>query len=93
MLSGVSTSPRGLSRRLTQYGDEGFARFLRETFLESAGLSKDAMDRPVIGIASTASDFNPCHATAPELRDVGGGHLAACLRAPVEESVGAEAVA
>jgi dihydroxy-acid dehydratase len=66
MLTDVST-PRGLSRRLTRYGDEGFARFLREAFLESAGLSREAMGRPVVGIASTASDFNPCHATAPEL--------------------------
>jgi dihydroxy-acid dehydratase len=70
MLSRVSTSsatPRGLARRLTRYGDEAFARFLREAFLESAGLSREAFDRPVVGIASTASDFNPCHATAPEL--------------------------
>ena len=70
MLSRVSSpsdTPRGLSRRLTRYGDEGFARFLREAFLESTGLSREAFDRPVIGIASTASDFNPCHATAPEL--------------------------
>jgi hypothetical protein len=45
MLSHVSTSsatPRGLSRRLTRYGDEAFARFLREAFLESAGLSREA---------------------------------------------------
>jgi dihydroxy-acid dehydratase len=70
MLSGVTKAmagPRGLSGRLTRYGDEAFARFLRETFLESAGLSREAMNRPVVGIASTASDFNPCHATAPEL--------------------------
>ena len=66
MLTRVST-PRGLSRRLTRYGDEAFARFLREAFLESTGLSREAFDRPVVGIASTASDFNPCHATAPEL--------------------------
>ena len=51
--------PRGLSRRLTRYGDEAFARFLREAFLESTGLSREAFDRPVVGIASTASDFNP----------------------------------
>ena len=70
MLSRVSSSsnaPRGLSRRLTRYGDEEFARFLREAFLESTGLSRETFDWPVIGIASTASDFNPCHATAPEL--------------------------
>ncbi len=59
--------PRGLSRRLTQYGDQGFARFLREAFLKAQGLSGDALKGPVVGIATTASDFNPCHATAPQL--------------------------
>ena len=57
----------GFSRRLTRYGDDRFARFLRDAFLESTGLTPDALDRPVIGIASTASDLNPCHATAPQL--------------------------
>jgi dihydroxyacid dehydratase/phosphogluconate dehydratase len=59
----------GLSRRLTRYGDDRFARFLREAFLEATGLTAGAFDRPVVGIASTASDFNPCHATAPQLID------------------------
>jgi len=58
---------RGLSRRLTQYGDERFARFLRDAFLGASGLTDDAIDRPVVGIASTESDFNPCHATSPQL--------------------------
>ena len=58
---------RGLSRRLSRYGDDRFARFLRDAFLESTGLTTAALDRPVIGIATTESDFNPCHATAPEL--------------------------
>ena len=57
----------GLSRRLTRYGDDRFARFLREAFLEATGLTSQTFDRPVIGIASTASEFNPCHATAPQL--------------------------
>src|SRR5688572_10517441 len=61
------TEGRGLATKLTQYGDAGFARFLREAFLKASGLSEDAFNRPVIGIASTASDFNPCHATAPAL--------------------------
>ena len=68
-MSKSTTIPRGLSRRLTRYGDDAFARFLREAFLESTGLSRKAFDRPVVGIASTASDFNPCHATAPGLID------------------------
>ena len=58
---------RGFSRRLTRYGDDRFARFLRDAFLESTGLTRESLDRPVIGIASTESDFNPCHATAPQL--------------------------
>lgn len=58
---------RGLSRRLTQYGDPDFARFLREGFLKAQGLTDESLDRPVVGIASTASDFNPCHASAPAL--------------------------
>jgi dihydroxy-acid dehydratase len=66
MLSQLMAS-RGLSGRLTRYGDDRFARFLREAFLEAAGLTPAAFDRPVVGIASTESDFNPCHATAPQL--------------------------
>jgi dihydroxy-acid dehydratase len=57
----------GLSRRLTEYGDAGFARFLREAFLKARGLTEEALDRPIVGICSTASDFNPCHSTAPQL--------------------------
>ena len=68
MLS-LRMASHGLSRRLSRYGDDRFARFLREAFLASTGLTPAALDRPVVGIASTASDFNPCHATAPQLID------------------------
>jgi dihydroxy-acid dehydratase len=57
----------GLSGRLTRYGDPSFARFLREGFLKAQGLTPESFGRPVVGIASTASDFNPCHASAPAL--------------------------
>ena len=57
----------GLARRLTQYGDQDFALFLRQAFLKAAGYTGDALQRPVVGIATTESDFNPCHATAPAL--------------------------
>src|SRR5688572_2459540 len=63
------TKSSGLSGKLTQYGDAGFARFLREAFLKASGLTEDALDRPIVGIASTESDFNPCHASAPALID------------------------
>jgi len=57
----------GLSRRLTGYGDPDFAQFLRNAFLKARGLTEEAFDRPVVGIATTESEFNPCHASAPSL--------------------------
>lgn len=60
---------KGLRSRLAQYGDEEFALFLRRGFLKGAGYTDDALDRPIVGILSTASDFNPCHATAGRLAD------------------------
>ena len=56
---------KGLRSRLAQYGDEEFALFLRRGFLKAAGFTDDALERPIVGVLSTASDFNPCHATAP----------------------------
>jgi len=57
----------GLSKGLTQYGDTGFSLFLRKAFIKGAGYSDSALDRPVIGIANTGSDYNPCHGNAPQL--------------------------
>lgn len=59
--------PRGLRRGLTQYGDAGFSLFLRKAFIKGAGLSDDALSRPIVGIANTGSGFNPCHGNAPQL--------------------------
>jgi len=59
--------PAGLRRGLTSYGDTGFSLFLRSAFIKGAGYTDDALGRPVIGIASTASGFNPCHGNAPQL--------------------------
>jgi dihydroxy-acid dehydratase len=60
---------RGLRSRLAQYGDEEFALFLRRGFLKAAGFTDEALDRPIVGVLSTASDFNPCHATAGRLAE------------------------
>ncbi|WP_426956482.1 IlvD/Edd family dehydratase [Muricoccus radiodurans] len=57
----------GLRKGLTSYGDSGFSLFLRKAFIKAAGYSDDALDRPIIGITDTASDFNPCHGNAPQL--------------------------
>src|SRR5438093_1916900 len=59
----------GIDRNLTSYGDPGFSRYLRRAFLASAGYGSAELERPVIGIASTASDFTPCHRQMPELID------------------------
>ncbi|MGO3147890.1 MAG: dihydroxy-acid dehydratase [Leucobacter sp.] len=51
----------------TSYGDEGFGSFLRRAFLASAGYDDTDLDRPIIGIAATNSDFNTCHRDMPQL--------------------------
>jgi len=57
----------GLHHGLTNYGDRDFSRYLRRSFAQSMGYSRAMLDRPVIGIACTASDFNNCHRHFPEL--------------------------
>jgi dihydroxy-acid dehydratase len=59
--------PHGLARRLTNYGDRAFALYLRRSFAQATGLSRTLMERPVVGIAQTASGFNNCHRAVPEL--------------------------
>ncbi|HEY3178947.1 MAG TPA: IlvD/Edd family dehydratase [Casimicrobiaceae bacterium] len=58
---------RGITRGLTRYGDEAFSLYLRKAFIKAMGYSDDALNRPIVGITNTYSDFNPCHATAPQL--------------------------
>jgi dihydroxy-acid dehydratase len=58
---------KGMRKGLTSYGDPDFSLFLRKAFIKAAGYSDDALDRPVVGIANTFSDFNPCHGNAPRL--------------------------
>jgi dihydroxy-acid dehydratase len=58
---------RGLRRRLTSYGDQDFSLFLRKAFIKAMGYSDDALDRPIVGIANTYSDYNPCHGNVPQL--------------------------
>ncbi|MBC7437606.1 MAG: dihydroxy-acid dehydratase, partial [Bdellovibrionales bacterium] len=59
--------PIGLARGLTNYGDADFSLYLRRTFAAQSGLSNEMLKRPVVGIAQSASGFNPCHRTTPEL--------------------------
>ncbi len=57
----------GLRKGLTSYGDAGFSLFLRKAFIKAMGYSDDALDRPIVGITNTHSDYNPCHGNAPQI--------------------------
>ena len=59
--------PSGMRKGLTSYGDAGFSLFLRKAFIKGAGYTDAALARPVIAIADTGSDYNPCHGNAPQL--------------------------
>jgi dihydroxy-acid dehydratase len=63
----MTTSTAGLDHGLTDYGDRDFSRYLRRSFAQSMGYSRAMLDKPVIGIAYTGSDFNNCHRHFPEL--------------------------
>ena len=57
----------GVDRKLTDYGDPGFSKFLRRAFLSSAGYDEEDLKRPVVGIVNTSSDFTTCHRDMPQL--------------------------
>ena len=56
-----------MRKGLATYGDPGFSLFLRKAFIKAMGYSDDALDRPIVGITNTFSDFNPCHGNVPRL--------------------------
>ena len=58
---------RGFLRGLQNYGDADFSVYMRRAFAKSMGFSADELKRPVVGIANTYSQFNPCHRHFPEL--------------------------
>jgi len=57
----------GLRKGLTSYGDAGFSLFLRKVFIKAMGYSDDALNRPIVGITNTYSDYNPCHGNVPQI--------------------------
>jgi dihydroxy-acid dehydratase len=57
----------GLRKGLTSYGDAGFSLYLRKAFIKASGYSDDALDRPIVGITNTLSDYNPCHGNVGDL--------------------------
>jgi dihydroxy-acid dehydratase len=72
------SEPQGFDRGLTNYGDRDFARFLRRSFARSMGVSRELLNKPVVGIAMSPSEFNNCHRYMPQLVEaVSRGVLAA----------------
>ena len=63
----ASKKATGLRQGLATYGDAGFSLFLRKAFIKAAGYTDDALDRPIVGVTNTFSDFNPCHGNVPDL--------------------------
>jgi len=60
-------APEGIRGGLTNYGDRGFSAYLRRSFASSMGYSRQMLDRPVVGIAHSGSDFNNCHRYFPQM--------------------------
>lgn len=52
---------QGIRRGLTNYGDPAFSLFIRGAYARGSGLTAEDLARPIIGIAQTWSEFNPCH--------------------------------
>ena len=70
--------PKGLDGGLTNYGDRDFARYLRRSMARSMGVSPELLSKPIVGIATSPSDFNNCHRYMPQLAEaVARGVLAA----------------
>src|SRR5450756_1761299 len=63
----IRTMADGLRKGLTSYGDAGFSLFLRKAFIKAMGYSDDALNRPIVGITNTFSDYNPCHGNVPQI--------------------------
>jgi dihydroxy-acid dehydratase len=75
---------RGLSRGLTNYGDREFSLYLRRSFASAMGYSRDMLDRPIVGIAHSASGFNSCHRHFPELIEAVKRGVLAAGALPIE---------
>ena len=58
-----------MQKGLSKYGDQEFSQYLRNAFLRGMGYSKEATDRPIVGITNTFSSYNACHRSVPDLID------------------------
>jgi dihydroxy-acid dehydratase len=63
----MTDRPTGIANGLTNYGDRDFSLYLRRSFAQSMGYSREMLKKSVVGIAYTPSGFNNCHRHFPEL--------------------------
>ena len=63
----MTNNEDGMKKNLTNYGDKGFSIFLRKAFIKGLGYSDEMLDKKIIGITNTFSDYNPCHGNVPDL--------------------------
>ena len=75
---------QGLRRGLTNYGDRDFSIYLRRSFASSMGYGRDMLERPIVGIAHSASGFNNCHRHFPEMIEAVKRGVLAAGALPVE---------
>lgn len=75
---------QGFRRGLTNYGDRDFSIYLRRSFASSMGYSREMLDRPIVGIAHSASGFNNCHRHFPEMIEAVKRGVLAAGALPVE---------
>ena len=63
----MSSKFNGMKKNLTNYGDNEFSIFLRKAFIKGLGYSDEMLEKPIIGITNTYSDYNPCHGNVSDL--------------------------
>jgi dihydroxy-acid dehydratase len=81
---GMNENTVGFGHGLTNYGDKDFSLYLRRSFAQSMGYSRAMLQKPVVGIAYTASGFNNCHRHFPELLEAVKRGVLAAGALPVE---------
>jgi dihydroxy-acid dehydratase len=80
----MSKQPTGIAHGLTNYGDRDFSLYLRRSFAKSMGYSREMLEKPVVGIAYTASGFNNCHRHFPEMLEAVKRGVLAAGALPIE---------
>ncbi|MGH6771229.1 MAG: dihydroxy-acid dehydratase [Xanthobacteraceae bacterium] len=80
----MAQGPAGLENGLTNYGDRDFSLYLRRSFAQSMGYSRESLAKPVIGVANSASGFNNCHRHFPEMLEAVKRGVLAAGALPIE---------